>query len=120
MKPNVWLASVPVNQIQGFSRLASDLFRTPWAPGPKVMFMSYRATPTVRQASHTVKAMRSAALTPLPCPTRCCNDRLCNQQGDYNQVDEWLVSPYSETEGGRGRVDCHSQRCSIDSHSGLV
>jgi len=36
----------------------------------------------------------------------------CHNRGDRNQVAEWLASPYSETEGGRGCTDCHHQHCS--------
>jgi hypothetical protein len=36
----------------------------------------------------------------------------CHNQGNSDQVVEWLASPYSEREGGRGCTDCHGRSCS--------
>jgi hypothetical protein len=36
----------------------------------------------------------------------------CHDHGERDQVAEWLDSPYSETEGGRGCTDCHATYCS--------
>jgi hypothetical protein len=41
--------------------------------------------------------------------TRCVP---CHNRGDSDQVAEWLASPYSESEGGRGCTDCHVRHCS--------
>lgn len=36
----------------------------------------------------------------------------CHDRGEREQVAEWLASPYSEMEGGRGCTDCHGWYCS--------
>jgi len=36
----------------------------------------------------------------------------CHSRPGNDQVGEWLASPYSQAEGGRGCVDCHGSRCS--------
>jgi hypothetical protein len=35
----------------------------------------------------------------------------CHSSGDSDQIGEWLASPYSEMEGGRGCVQCHDRLC---------
>jgi hypothetical protein len=36
----------------------------------------------------------------------------CHDRGQSSQLAEWLASPYSEPEGGRGCTDCHHRNCS--------
>jgi hypothetical protein len=36
----------------------------------------------------------------------------CHSRPGSDQVGEWLASPYSQAEGGRGCVGCHGSRCS--------
>jgi hypothetical protein len=45
----------------------------------------------------------------LPDSVRPCLP--CHSGGERDQIGEWLESPYSETEGGRGCVDCHGRSC---------
>ena len=42
----------------------------------------------------------------------------CHNRKDSDQVREWLASPYSQTEGGRGCPDCHAPRCSGNGDAG--
>ena len=35
----------------------------------------------------------------------------CHHRGNSDQVGEWLASPYSEAQGGRGCTDCHDPNC---------
>jgi hypothetical protein len=54
--------------------------------------------------------LTAAGSSPLPDSVKPC--RPCHGRGGSGQVAEWLVSPYSEAEGGRGCADCHDERCS--------
>jgi hypothetical protein len=47
---------------------------------------------------------------PLPDSVKPC--RPCHGRSAGGQVGEWLASPYSESEGGRGCTHCHAGRCS--------
>jgi hypothetical protein len=86
--------------------------------------MIYFLTPAIGQARRTPKALRAmlflyglllglaaTGLDASSLPDSVLSCVPCHQQGDRNQVDEWLASPYSEREGGRGCIDCHSKRC---------
>jgi len=54
--------------------------------------------------------LTAAGRSPLPDTVEPC--RPCHGRGAGGQVGEWLASPYSESEGGRGCTDCHEGRCS--------
>jgi hypothetical protein len=41
----------------------------------------------------------------------------CHHQPGSDPVGEWLISPYSQAEGGRGCPDCHEPRCSGNSNA---
>ncbi|MGD8374885.1 MAG: hypothetical protein PVF68_01990 [Acidobacteriota bacterium] len=51
-----------------------------------------------------------AVLTPPPEPVRSCAP--CHHRAGNDPVGEWLASPYSQIEGGRGCADCHGEKCS--------
>jgi hypothetical protein len=53
---------------------------------------------------------------PLPGSVSSCLP--CHDRGVGGQVGEWLASPYSEAEGGRGCTDCHGERCSGNGEAG--
>ncbi len=53
-----------------------------------------------------------AAVDPFPTPPDSVVPCVpCHSQQGNQQVGEWLASPYSQTEGGRGCIDCHGRRC---------
>jgi hypothetical protein len=51
-----------------------------------------------------------ASAAPLPDSVLPCAP--CHDRENSAQIEEWLASPYSETEGGRQCTDCHRRRCS--------
>ena len=42
----------------------------------------------------------------------------CHHQPGSDPVGEWLISPYSQAEGGRECADCHEPRCSGNGNAG--
>jgi hypothetical protein len=59
--------------------------------------------------------LAGAANSPLPDSVLACVP--CHNRQESNQVAEWLASPYSESEGGRGCTSCHVGRCSGQANS---
>jgi len=53
---------------------------------------------------------------PLPRTVAPCLP--CHHRTDRDQVAEWLASPYSEAEGGRGCTSCHGVICAGNDEGG--
>lgn len=49
---------------------------------------------------------------PAPLPDSVAPCVPCHDRGENDQVAEWLASPYSERQGGRGCTECHVRLCS--------
>jgi hypothetical protein len=54
--------------------------------------------------------LTGAETVPLPDSVSPCLP--CHNGGAGGQIGEWLASPYSESAGGRGCIDCHEGDCS--------
>lgn len=59
-----------------------------------------------------------AATSSAPLPDSALPCTPCHHGPGSNPVGEWLDSPYSETEGGRGCVDCHGVLCRGNGETG--
>lgn len=57
-----------------------------------------------------LSASLGTAILPAP-PDSVVSCLPCHNQPGNDPVGEWLVSPYSQAEGGRGCVDCHGRHC---------
>jgi hypothetical protein len=71
------------------------------------MLVSYRIPQHLAIALWLLSAPGPAA--PLPDSVISCVP--CHDRSSRDPVAEWLASPYSEAEGGRGCTDCHVRLC---------